>query len=217
MHFSPRSPVCRFVVLALAAGACLSAGAARYTLVDLGQRFPAAMNDHEDVAANNRTHAVILRDGRWHRLSDHQSFATAINGHGDVAGHNGARPMLWQRGKPERQLPLPDDGIFGVAAGINDRRTVIGLFEANDATIHCFQWMPNEGSTDIGFMAGGNFCQPFGVNDAGQITGEASTRPDPDRLPHAFVYDQGVFHDGEIVGVGRAPDGHAHGFLLRPE
>jgi probable HAF family extracellular repeat protein len=197
------------VALLLSTGACAAASAASYTLVDLGPRFPVAINDHESIAATRRDRAILFSQGQWHRLSDRQSFANAINSHDDVAGDTGATPMLWRHGKPEKPLPLPGGSTFGLGVGINDALTVVGMFEANDATIHCFQWQPHQGSTDLGFMADGDFCQPFGVNDAGQVTGEATLTVDAERTPHAFLYDQGVFHDLGILPQGDRSQGVA--------
>ena len=180
----------------------LSAGAAGYTLVDLGiLRIPAAINGHDDVAANGRHGPLVRREGHWHLLMDFRGSARAINEHGDVVGDNGAHPMLWQEGQEGMRLPLPGDAAFGLGVGINDARTVVGGFEGDDETLRCFEWTPKGGSIDLGFMAAGHFCSASDVNDARQITGAAAIRPDPDRLTHAFVYD-GAFHD-----LGILPDG----------
>jgi probable HAF family extracellular repeat protein len=180
----------------------LPAAAARFTLVDLGQfKLPSAVDDHEDVAANGRHGALVRRDGHWHFLIDFRGSARSINAHGDVVGDNGAHPMLWQAGQDGLQLPLPGDASFGRGAGINDARAVVGGYEGSDETLRCFEWTPEGGPVDLGFMADGHFCAANDVNDAGQVTGGASLHPDPDRLMHAYVYD-GTFHD-----LGILPDG----------
>src|SRR5215470_4972336 len=161
MRFPSISHVGRFVAAVLATGlTSLSAGAASYTLVDLGRfRFPVAVNDHDDVAANGTKERVLLwRDDRWHLLKRLNGSARAINAHGDVVGDNLVMPRLWRHGEPGRQLPLPDGGTFGGATGINDALTVVGDYNADDETGRCFRWTADGGSIDLGFMADGHLC-----------------------------------------------------------
>jgi probable HAF family extracellular repeat protein len=200
----------RLVSAGLIIGACLSAGAASYTLVDLGpHKYPSAINDRSEVAATaSDDRALRWRNGHWRPLYDRLSRASAINRQGDVVGDIGANPMLWYHGRPGQMLPLPGGSHFGLGYGINNSRSVVGLFEANDGTIHCFQWTKQGGSVDLGFMAGGDFCQPFGINNAGQITGEASiTIGGAERLPHAFIYSGGAFQDLGILRGGDRSQG----------
>jgi probable HAF family extracellular repeat protein len=97
-------------------------------------------------------------------------------------------------------LPLPGDSHFGLAFGISNARTVVGIFEAQDATIRCFQWTEQGGSIDLGFMGAGDHCEALDVNGAGQITGEATIGAE--RLPHAFIYSAGAFHDLGVLAAG---------------
>jgi len=187
----------------------LSAGAAGYTLVDLGRiKLPTAVNNHDDMAGQGRHGPLARRDGHWHLLMEFRGTARSINEHGDVAGDNFAHPMLWQVGQEGLQLPLPGDAGFGFGVGLNDALTVVGGFEGNDETLRCFVWTPQGGPVDIQFMADGHFCAANDVNNAGQVTGGASIRPEPDRLMHAYVYD-GAFHDLGILPVGDQSQGIA--------
>jgi len=200
----------RLCVAAVVTVAAFSADAATYTLVDLGpDEFPTQVNARGDVSASNRHgNATVFRGGHWHVLSHRSSAGRAINAFGDVAGDNGANPVLWPRGGASAQmLPLPGGSNFGLGFGINGHREVVGLFEANDATIRCFAWTPEGGSVDLGFMAQGDFCQAFDVNSGGQITGEATVTAE--RLPHAYIYDHGVFHDLGILAGGDQSTGLA--------
>jgi probable HAF family extracellular repeat protein len=200
---------CLAVALLATSMTSLSAAAASYTLVDLGRiKFPIAVNDHDDMAANGRHGPLVRRDGHWHLLMDFTGTARAINEHGDVVGDNGSHPMLWRQGREGMQLALPGDASFGLGVGTNDARTVVGGFEGNDETLRCFEWRPKGGPIDLGFMAQGHFCAANDVNNAGQVTGASAVRPDPDRLTHAFVYD-GAFHDLGILPDGDQSEGIA--------
>jgi len=133
MHTPPSFRGVRLAATLLAAGfTTLGVHAADYKLVDLGVfKLPAAIDDRTDVAVNTPRGPRLIRNGRWHRLA-FSGMARAINEHGDIAGDNGALPMLWPRGEEGRQLSLPDGAIFGRAFGVNDARTVVGLFEISD-------------------------------------------------------------------------------------
>lgn len=208
MHYST---VLRMASCLLATCAVLPASAAEYTLLDLGpHRFPSAVGDGGEVAATSRDdRAQRWHKGQWTQLYDRLSRASAINRQGDVAGDIGANPMLWPRGKKGRMLPLPGGSHFGLGTGINDWRAVVGLFEADDASIRCFLWTKQTGSMDLGFMAAGDYCQPFGINNAGVITGEATATPTDggERLPHAFRYFGGAFEDLGILPGGDRSQG----------
>jgi probable HAF family extracellular repeat protein len=210
MHAPTPFPAGRLAAALLATSlTSLSAGAASFTLVDLGLlKIPNAVNGHDDVAADGRHGPLERRDGHWHLLMAFRGTARAINEHGDVAGDNFALPMLWRPGHPGMQLPLPGNASFGLAAGINDALAVVGGFEGADETLRCFEWTPAGGPVDLGFMAEGHFCAANDVNNAGQVTGASAVRPDPDRLTHAFVYD-GTFHDLGILPQGDQSLGNA--------
>jgi probable HAF family extracellular repeat protein len=205
---SPRHAGRRAAALLAASITSLAAHAASYTLVDLGLfRVPVAINDHGDVAAQASKGRVLgRRDGRWHRVADGFARPAAINGHGDVTGDNGDLPMLWRAGKDGRVLALPGHAGFGSGSGVNDARKVVGtFFEGSDATIRCFQWTVEDGPIDIGFMGTGNFCAASDVNNAGQITGGASAINEGESLPHAFLFEQGVFRDlGVLPGASQS-------------
>jgi probable HAF family extracellular repeat protein len=199
----PLRPALPLAACLIAAGATGAAQANRYTLVDLGPaKYPSQINDRDQIAGSGRNdHAIVWRAGRWHKLDAQVSHAEAINGAGDVAGDNGDGPVLWQRHEPARALPLPDSATFGLAFGINDALTVVGLFFQNaDNTIRCFEWTEGGGSVDLGFMGAGDHCEASAINRRGQVTGEASTTPlGP---PHAFVFQDGAFAD-----LGTLPQG----------
>ncbi|HEX5242154.1 MAG TPA: hypothetical protein VFW23_02745 [Tepidisphaeraceae bacterium] len=88
--------------------------------------------------------------------------------------------------------------------------------------------------TDLGTLGGGTFSEGYGINDAGQVVGEAY---DSNILAHAFIYTNGTMQDlnllidpnsgwqlgfaygindaGQITGYGQL-DGENHAFLLTP-
>jgi probable HAF family extracellular repeat protein len=204
MRMPSPSRASRLAALLLLAGAAVSASAATYRLVDLGlQKFPVALNDHDDIAAQGRRGVLALRDGRWHLLADGIARAEGINAHGDIVGQNGVLPVLWQSGEEGVVLGLPPGNAgFGSASGINNARTVVGSFESSDDSVRCVRWTFGGEPVDLGFMGAGGFCEAFGVNNAGQVTGDATATPGAFAERHAFVLDRGTFRD-----LGTLPQG----------
>jgi len=204
---SPR-PLC-VPLLSLAACLMIAAGSAhanRYALVDLGPaKYPSQVNDRDEIAGSGRNdHAMLWRDGRWRKLAESISHGEAINADGDVAGDDGDHPVLWQRHEPARTLPLPRDAFFGLGFGINDARTVVGVFY-DGQHIGCFQWTDEAGAIDLGFMADGDYCEATAINRRGQVTGESSTTPGGP--VHAFRYQDGQFEDLGVLSQDGSSEG----------
>lgn len=126
------------------------------------------------------------------------SRAYAINASGQVVGnaHNslGDRAFLYSNGA------MTDLGTLGVApvssdaSGINASGQVVG-------TSGGYAFLYSNGTmTDLGTL-GGSWCEPYAINDSGQVVGRYM-RADP----HAFLYSNGTTTDlgamlGNIFGV----------------
>jgi len=194
------------VGLALAATATgstgrTSAGAARWTITDLG------------------TLGSAWRD----------SSAAAINERGEIAGTNGTasgrqHAFLWRDGK------MVDLGTLGGrdsgASGINDQGEIIGTsLTAPPARLHAFVWR-NGTMTDLGTL-GGRSSRPRALNGRGQVVGESFTAGGQ---VHAFLWENGKMRDlgtlggsdsyasainerGQVVGTSSTAKGVQHAFL----
>jgi probable HAF family extracellular repeat protein len=149
------------------------------------------------------THAYV-HDGAFHDLGilpdGDQSQGIAINDHGEVAGMATVPPLdgmhfhavKWLAGGGIVDLDPHGRFVDSVATGINGAGEVIGTVTI-DAKGH-------------------QKAARFDGQRAVLLEGEV-------RNLDGWTLEQatGVNDHGEIVGEGRAPDGHPHGFLLRPE
>lgn len=178
------------------------------------------------INSGGARHAFSYSGGAMHDLGtlpgEFESRAFAINESGQIAGKSG------------RLAVLIDNGVMqsigsGVGWGINDHGDVVGENGvAHAALYHNGTW------SDLGTF-GGQFSIARDINNLGQIVGNADY-PNDDSQP--FLYQNGVLYDlrtlidpasgwdlhnavainefGQITGVGTAPGGGEHVFLLTP-
>ncbi|MFC3107676.1 PKD domain-containing protein, partial [Undibacterium arcticum] len=220
-------------------------------LLDLGtlggaESYAAAINEAGQIAgratdADNQTRAFFWspRGGTQNlgSLGGYSSRAVAINAAGRVAGNsiiadnNHQHAFNWSRTKGMQDLgPL---GTFNnlYATGINDLGQVIGA--ATDGPgpgatrQHPYVWSAGAGMVDLGTF-GGDWGNPYAINDAGQIAGYATTAGGDG---HAFVWRPGrglrdlgtlggtfslagaLNNLGQAVGYASTASGTTHAFV----
>jgi probable HAF family extracellular repeat protein len=131
---------------------------------------------------------------------------------------------------------LPGGSNASVAFGINDSGQVVGQSGASTGN-RAFLWDSTSGMQDLGDLAGGpDYSVARGINNSGQVVGSSrastGTRAflwdstsgmqdlndllDPSGVGWTLSRSLVVNDAGQIVGVGRNPDGVTRGFLLTP-
>lgn len=184
-----------------------------YTITDLGtlggtQSVAAAINDLGQIVGNSYTagdaaYRMFLYDGTMHDLGivgTKGSYMGSINNSGAYVGsfesNQGYRAFL-------HDGTLHNIGTFPGGAGsgagdINDAGQVVGYsgltYNFGDYAWHAFLY---DGALhDIGTL-GGTWSEAYGINNLGQVTGEAFTTGNTGS--HAFFYD-GTMHDLGTLG-----------------
>ncbi len=197
-------------------------------------------------------HAVLWKNDKILDLGTldgaNESIASALNSRGQVVGSAlntipdansmvGApyqtRAFLWQNAVMQDLGTLPG-GTDAIAFAINDRGQIMGQsYTAESApptspycsffplTQHGFFW-ENQKMVDIGTL-GGSCAFTYGLNNRGQVVGQATTKDDQES--HPFLWDHETITDlgtlggtygwanwindaGEIVGTA-SPDGQS--------
>ena len=119
-------------------------------------------------------HPYLWADGLLHDLGP-GAAAHSINDQGQVAGQSNGHPFLWSRDGGTTDL-----GFDGEAYHINNRSEVVGQIYTNS---HAFFWRDGM-ALDLGTLPGGGVSGANGINDQGQVVGQASG--------HAFLWTQGT-------------------------
>jgi len=125
-----------------------------------------------------------------------QSLGQAINALGQVAGYSagssGSRAFLWTPAVPNGSTgvmldlgDLPGGDATGIAWGINSAGWVVGDSSGSNNAFNsrAFLWTPATGMIDLNTLLdqaypGWTLGFARGINDAGQITGDAIYDPD---------------------------------------
>jgi probable HAF family extracellular repeat protein len=102
-----------------------------------------------------------------------------------------SKPVVWERGEIQQELPTIGGDPDGFANAINDNGQAVGQTGNCTSVFHAVLW--NKGTpTDLGTL-GGLLLAPLDINNKGQIVGFASS-PDG-TVFRAFLWQNGVATD----------------------
>jgi probable HAF family extracellular repeat protein len=133
--------------------------------------------------------------GQW-------SGAYALNDRGQAVGlsftsSGQLRGFLWDRGSMLDLGFVDPQCPDAVPYDINNRGQVVGEFKGINEEIECHAFLWDRGNfTDLGTL-GGRFSGAYGINDHGQIVGEAQTASGSF---HAFLWENGQMTDLGLLG-----------------
>lgn len=190
---------------------------ATYKVIDLGvlpggtQSQAIAINKRGEVAGssdstgNSQPQAVLWRQGITYPLAMPNGFkfgvAKSINDQGRIAGLSSAnggppyRAILWIDGVITNLGTLGGKASF--AAHINNRSQIVGSSRTAANLQHAYVWQDGV-MADLGTLPGGIRSVAWGINEYGQITGEASTSGAA--VLHAFIWQNGAMQDIGTLG-----------------
>jgi probable HAF family extracellular repeat protein len=241
-----RAGSCSGVVLvALLLAASAFAAPPMYSVTDLGVLGTPVINSRGVVGGLRTTNSgatfdlMIYSNGVTAYLgtlpgSPINAFVQSINSSGQLVGYDSflaAAPGLFH-GFLWDGSTLSEMGTLGgtncEAYGINDSGQVAGFSETAAGTNHAFLFS-NGTMNDLGVLARGTVSMGFGLNNAGQVVGSASTVGQ--EFFNAFLYKDGTMNglgtlgggrceahgindSGQIIGWGTSrSSGYTHGFL----
>lgn len=194
-----------FAFVAAAAGT-LAHGQQLYRVTDLGvipgqqNSYGMALNEQGQVAGYSEFFAARYTNGVQENLGvlpgGIDAKGHAINNLGEVVGYstfeNGGairHAALFRNGTVTDLGFVPNWGNYSLATAINHSTQVVGYSGASRDTTNtrAFIWDAGNGLRDLGTLGGG-FAKAFGINNAGQVTGHASTNTPNSRV--AFIWEQ---------------------------
>ncbi|MBV5326237.1 MAG: VPLPA-CTERM sorting domain-containing protein [Chlorobium sp.] len=143
-------------------------------------------------------------------LGGTRSYGNGINEAGQVTGYSTAANGFYHAFVTTSSSTMTDLGTLGgnesFGNGINDAGQVTGSsYTASDGQ-HAFITNTNGDMTDLGTFGGssvslgGSFSSGYGINNAGQVTGNSYTT---DNKFHAFLWENGTMYDlNSFVNLG---------------
>jgi probable HAF family extracellular repeat protein len=176
----------------------------------------------------------------------YDGYGTAVNDSGQVAGYSrltSADPshafLSGKGGGPLQDLGTLPGGTTSVGFAVNASGQVAGYSDTAGGATHAFLSGLDGGPLkDLGALPGAIGSFGYGVNDSGQVVGYSNFLGDGSITQRAFLYSGGQMLDlndliapgsgftlqyaygisdtGYIAGIGTAPDGFQHPFLLTP-
>lgn len=129
------------------------------------------------------------------------SGAWGINNRGQVVGQafgtigsvTVVGGYVWDKGKIRTLGGLGGQAGNTIALAINERGEVTGMSQTTSEAYHAFLWRRGR-MLDLGTLPGGGNSAGFGINDRGDVVGQA----DPGR---GFVWSRGTMTDLGILGA----------------
>ena len=162
-------------------------------------------------------------------LGGNYSLAYGINNNGQVVGSDG-HAFLWQSGSGMQDLGTLG-GNYSLAYGINNNGQVVGCGDGTSFSDHAFLWENGTAMLDLGTLPGASASEARGINDIGQIVGDAygSGRT------HAFLWQSesgmqdlgtlgggsssayAINNSGQVVGQASPSQGADHAFVWQTD
>ncbi|MCK4660547.1 MAG: hypothetical protein KAV82_13585 [Phycisphaerae bacterium] len=169
-----------------------------------------------------------------------ESGARGISKSGGVAGSADdpsgySRVFLWV--DPGRYLLGTLGGDHSYGWGIDNANRVVGrsltgeIDPLGNPVEHAFLWQEGVGMIDLGTLPGGSHSRAWGIDNFGQVVGEATVSTD---VVHAFAWRDDVMtdlgtlggtnsaaygtgsRDGQVVGASDTGSGERHAFIWIP-
>lgn len=162
------------------------------------------------------------------------SVALAINNGGMIAGSANDLPVRWVNQTIE-PLPMPPNATHGTVNAINEKGHAAGYtYRSSGNDLDATLWVDGQAIV-LGYLGGRNESVALGLNDHGEVVGEAKFSGTSGNL-RAFLFRDNAMHDltelvgapgwtleqayainnrGQIVGVGRLA-GERRAFLATP-
>lgn len=130
-------------------------------------------------------------------INDSRQVVGTIN-----LGRGFADGILWDASGQAFVLPpVPGGYVDWVRAhDINASGVIVGRSRDASLADHCVLWQGTTLIRDLGFIGSGNFCDAYGINDLGDIVGNANTVSGGQS--RGFLWRKGSFT--QLVGVASA-------------